>query len=346
VTAVVILAVSLVLVWDKTVRRGSLRTAGAAPRAAVIPTVAGVIAQADRIAETVRATGSLQANEEVQLVAEASGRVVSVLFSEGSRVRRGELLVKINDAELQARRQGIAARLRLAEAGEGRRQQLLMVGGVSQEEYDQITNEVNVLRAELELVDALILQTEIRAPFLGAIGLRRVSPGGYVSPQTPVATLRQLDPLKLDFDVPERHANRVVVGAIVRFQTDGSPLWHEARVYAAEPSINPGTRSLLVRALSANPDGLLHPGAFARIELTLAEISDAVLVPSTSLMSIGGRNTVYVVKGDVAEARNVELGLRTADRVHITSGVAVGDTVISRGTQVVRPGGRVRLELP
>lgn len=303
------------------------------------------IATEERVAETVRTTGTLQANEEVELVAESSGRTTQVLFDEGSQVREGQLLVKINDAELQAQRQSALGRLQLAETGEARREELLRAGGVSQEEYDQIRNQVSVLRAELELIAAQIARTEIRAPFSGVIGLRSVSPGSYLSPQSPVATLRQTDPIKIEFDVPERFANRVMIGDPVTFITDASAAEYEAIVYAIEPSINLTTRSLRIRARSANPGRALRPGEFAQVRLTLEEVEGAVMVPSTALLSEGGRSAVFLSRDGRAEQRPVEIGVRTADRVQVISGIAAGDTVIVRGLQLLRSGIQVRPEV-
>jgi membrane fusion protein, multidrug efflux system len=292
----------------------------------------------ERVAEEVRTTGSLRANEEVQLVAESSGRIVELRFEEGTRVEAGQTLVRINDAELQAQRQSVTGRLELAEQGEARRGELLRAGGVSQEEYDEIANQVNVLRAELELISAQIDRTVIRAPFAGTIGLRAVSPGGYLSPQAPVATLRQIDPIKLDFDVPERFANRVQLGGQVTFTTDASPREYTAEIYAVEPGIDLTTRSLRIRALAPNPGEALRPGEFAQVRLTLSELEGAVMIPSTALLSEGGRNAVFLYRDGHAEQRPVEVGVRTSERVQITAGIEAGDTVITRGTQLVRDG--------
>jgi membrane fusion protein, multidrug efflux system len=300
------------------------------------------VAEAESVLDVVRTTGTLRANEEVELVSEASGRIVRVLFEEGSVVAEGQLLVKINDADLRAQRQSIAQRLQLAETGEARRAQLLQIGGVSQEEFDQIRNEVGVLRAEMQRIDAQIDRTELRAPFRGTIGLRAVSPGGYLSPQSPVATLRQTDPIKLDFDVPERYAGRIGVGDRVTFRVEGSEGTRAAVVYALEPGIASETRTLRARALGRNADGTLRPGGFAQVELILSEVPDAVMVPTTALLPSAERTLVYVVREGVAKPVPVTTGLRTADRIQIVSGVAPGDSVVSGGLQMIRPGAAVR----
>ncbi len=296
------------------------------------------------LVDGVTTTGTLLANEEVELVGETTGRVTQVLFREGAPVRAGQLLVKVNDAELRARRQSVRQRMQLAETSAGRYAALLAGGGVSQEEFDGIRNQVGVLRAEMEQIDAQIAQTEIRAPFSGTVGLGGVSVGGYLSPQTPVATLQQTDPIKLDFDVPERLGNQVRPGDAVVFRVEGSERAYRATVYALEPGIDPATRTLRARARGPNPNGQLLPGSFAQVELILQEIPDALLVPSSALVPSADRTIVYVVRGGKAEPRPVETGIRTDERVQIVSGVAPGDSVIATGTQAVRPGGAVRVD--
>lgn len=161
-----------------------------------------------------------------------------------------------------------------------------------------------------------------------------------------MATLRQTNPIKLDFDVPERFAGRIDVGMPVRFRSNGSASSHQAHVYALEPGIDQNTRSLRVRALSPNPADELRPGEFVQVELTLADVPDAVLIPSTALLAVGGRNAVFVARKGTVEQRAVELGMRTVDRVQILSGLVPGDTVVTRGTQLLRDGSAVQLELP
>ena len=298
------------------------------------------------LTDGVSTTGTLLPNEEVELVGETTGRITQVAFQEGSQVRAGQLLVKVNDAELRARRQSIQQRLQLAETNAKRYGALLAGGGISREEYDGIRNQVGVLRAELDQVNAQIAQTEIRAPFNGAVGLRSVSVGGYLSPQSPVATLQQTDPIKLDFDVPERLGNRVRIGDQVSFRVEGSEREYRATVYALEPGIDPTTRTLRARARGPNPNGQLLPGSFAQVELILQEIPNALLVPTTALVPSAERTVVYVARGGRAEARPVETGVRTADRIQIVSGLAAGDSVIATGTQGVRPNGPIRVQAP
>lgn len=289
-------------------------------------------------------TGTLRANESVELTSEASGKITSIRFEEGSRVEKGQLLLTINDAELQAEKKRLEYRLQLVRDRMQRQERLLKEGGVSQEEYDQTVNEVNVLESELELVEAQIEKTKVYAPFSGTIGLRSVSEGTYLSPQTQIATLQSIQPIKIDLSVPEKYSSRIEAGAPIRFSVRGSDAQHEGRIYAVEPQINADTRMLRLRARAANEDRALRPGAFADITVVFDTIEDALTVPAFAVLPELGGQQVFVVENGTAQPRSVEIGVRTDSTVHITSGLALQDTVITSGMQQLRPGLPVRMK--
>ena len=278
------------------------------------------------------------ADEEVELRPETSGRITEIAFREGRPVAAGALLVKINDSELQAQLRRAERRLELAEERAFRQEQLLEKGGISQEEYDATVSEVDVLRAEGELIEAQIDKTEIRAPFGGVIGLRYASEGSYVSPTVRIATLQRLNPVKIEFSVPEKYASRVSLGDAITFTVEGVEGAFEGEIYAFEPQIEAGTRTLAVRARSPNPNGRLLPGAFADIEVVLGEVSDALTIPAIAVIPEQGGKRVYLYQSGVAQPRSVETGIRLADRIQITEGLAPADTVILTGLQQLRPG--------
>ena len=174
-----------------------------------------------RLTERLSTTGTLRANEEVEIVSEVSGKISSIHFEEGSHVTAGQLLLKIDDSELTAERTRALHRVELAERAEARQEELLEDGVISRETYDVALGELNVLLAELQLIDAQLLKTEIRAPFSGIIGLRWVSPGSYLSSQTRIASLHDLDPAKLDFTVPEKYSALMRVGDEISFAVEG-----------------------------------------------------------------------------------------------------------------------------
>lgn len=297
----------------------------------------------ETIEDQIFTSGSVLANEGVELSAEASGIITDIFFSEGSTVQEGDLLVKINDSELQAEKQRATFRLNLAEQREGRQESLLERGGISQDEYDATLNEVNVIRSELDLINARIEQTEIRAPFSGQIGLKYVSDGSYISPNSRIASLQSLNPIKIDFSIPERYIARISMGDRIDYTVQGVDSTFSGEVYAIEPNISRDTRSISIRARSENADRLLFPGAFASITLILDEIDDALMVPTISLIPELNSQKLYVVKNGSVEEVRVQTGIRTSDKVQIIEGIAPGDTVLTTGLLQVDPGMEVEI---
>lgn len=351
------LAIVTVIAWPKVApvfhaaaaeRRGGQPVAPSATAKPSTPAraplrVSAVTVRSARLAETVTATGTLLAEEGVELQAETNGKVVAIRFTEGARVRKGELLVKLNDADLLATHSRAKYRKQLAVLRERRIAQLLKQGVARQEEYDMALNELNVQDAEIELTEALIAKTEIRAPFDGVVGLRYVSEGSFVNAATRIATLQRIDRLKVDFSVPEKYAARVRVGSPIRLNVAGGEGSFAGAIYAIDPRIDTATRTLLIRALCPNPDGRLLPGAFANVGVTLAELSDALLVPAIAVVPGLQEKNVFVVKDGKAERRAVQTGTRMESTVHILSGLASGDVVITSGLQQLRPGQEVEV---
>jgi len=296
------------------------------------------------VGEQVRTTGTLRADESVELTAEASGKITEIQFEEGGRVQEGDLLLQINDAELQAERKRLEHQLQLASDRAERQKRLLAEGGVSQEEYDATVNEVEVLRAELEGVEAQIAKTEVRAPFSGVVGLRSVSEGAYISPQTQITTLKRLDPIKVDFSVSEQYTARISTGQPISFSVRGVEQTIPGEVYATNVQVDSDTRTLQVRARADNPGGILRPGMFADVTVSLGTIEDAVVVPSFAVVPTLDGQRVYVAEGGTAQPRNVTIGVRTDSTVQVTDGLSLRDTVITSGIQQLRSGLPVRIE--
>lgn len=303
--------------------------------------VAVFTVQSSKLAETVSATGTLLAEEGVELQAETNGKVVAIGFTEGARVRKGDLLVKLNDADLIATHSRAKYRKQLAVLRERRIAQLLKQGVARQEEYDTALNELNVQDAEIDLTEAQIAKTEIRAPFDGIVGLRYVSEGSFVNAATRIATLQRLDRLKVDFSIPEKYAARVRVGNPIVFTVAGADKKFAGQIYALDPRIDAGTRTVLIRAICPNPDGRLLPGAFANVGVTLSEVNDALMVPAVAVIPGLEEKNVFVVKDGKAEQRAVQTGTRTQGTVHVLSGLAAGDVVITSGLQQMRHGQEV-----
>ena len=336
----IFLAILAVLAAPKLISRQQTESAGPATaqesRRALRVSVEEV--QPMHLAEELATTGTLRADEQVELVSEVAGRVTEILFDEGARVQRGQVLLRLDSTELEAELAQRVHRLELAKQREGRRRQLRDEGVVSQDDYDFARNQLEVLRSEMDLIRARLEKTELRAPFSGRIGLRAVSPGSYLSPQTPIATLQDLNPMKVEFTVPEQYATRLGPGQIIEFAVKGHAESFEGTVYAIEPGVDSETRSLTLRARCPNPDGILRPGSFADVRLVVEEASDALAVPSLAVVPELGGKKVFVLANGKAEARQVETGIRTAERVQITSGLAAGEQVITSAIQQMRSG--------
>lgn len=306
-------------------------------------TVEAVEVDFETIEDKIFSSGTIQANELVELSSESSGLITGIYFEEGREVEEGELLLKINDSELQAQKQRANFRLTLAEQREERQQRLLDRGGISQDDYDATLNEVNVLRSELQLIDAQIEKTEVRALFSGTIGLKYVSNGSYINPDTRIASLQEVDPVKIDFSIPERYIPRVNVGDLINFNVQGVDSTFVGEVYAIEPRVDTETRTLQIRAISENQNQLLFPGAFANIVLILDEIDDALMLPTISIVPELNAQKVYLVRNGKVEESTIQTGIRTSEKVQIINGVAHGDTVLTTGLLQVRPGMDVQI---
>jgi len=283
------------------------------------------------------------ANEEVEIRSEIQGKITRIAFKEGTRVKAGELLVKVDDSELQARALQAQAKRKLAEDNEYRMRMQLKIEAVSQREYDQTLAELNLAKGESQLLKAQLDKTELRAPFGGVIGLKQVSDGAYVSPNTLITTLQEIDPVKVDFTVPGKYAGWVKAGLPVRFTIQGSEVRHEGKIYAVDPRIDPASRTLRLRALCPNKEGRILPGAFATLEIPLQSLEAALILPTEAVTADARGAKVFLYKGGKAEPRTVLAGLRTDSVVQITGGLAAGDTVITSGVVQIRPGASVTL---
>lgn len=283
-------------------------------------------------------TGTLMANEEVDLVSELAGRVTSIGFAEGGQVSAGQVLLKINDDELQAQLRKAEANLKLARDDSGRKEQLLAVNGISQEQYDAAQAQLAGLQAEADELRARIAKSTIRAPFSGKVGLRSVSEGGYVSSNAVIARLQQIDPIKVEFAVPERYGRMMKPGTAITFTLEGDTATYGGEVYAVDPSVDATTRTVKVRARSANKDGHLLPGSFAKVDVRLERMTDALVVPAEALIPDIEGQKVLVVRNGKATSQRVKTGIRSANSVQLTSGVQSGDSVMVTGLLAVREG--------
>ncbi len=308
----------------------------------VIPVKAHIVSLST-LNNSVFTTGTILANEEIELRSEVSGKIIKILFKEGSFVSKGDLLIKINDAELQAQLRRAESKVKLSKEKEARQKQLRDGNLISQEEYDNTLGELNVNQADYDLIKAQIDKTEIKAPFSGIVGLRSVSEGSYVTTSTVMARLQNFNNIKVDFSIPERYSSSVKTGDDLEFKISGSAKLFSAKVYAIEPKIDPGTRTLQIRAICSSAYKELIPGAFANVELSLKQTSNAILIPTVSIVPELKGQKVYLYKNGFVMPQNVETGVRQETLVQIVDGLSEGDTVITSGILQIRPKSKVKI---
>lgn len=300
--------------------------------------VSGLIIKPQVIIEKRNSTGTLMPDEEVDLAFETSGKLTGIFFEEGTPVNKGDLLGKINDRHLQAQLLKLEAQKKLLQEKEFRQRSLLEKDAISQESYDQIVTELQSIEADILLIKARIAETELRAPFDGRIGLRYMSEGSFISPNSKIARLVKLKPLKIEFSVPERYAGELKPGFPITFQVDGYPDPFNAKVYAIDPKVDINTRTIMVRALYPNRNEEHKPGRFAGVSMTLNEIENAVSIPTEALIPEMDGEKVFLYKGGRAHKVPVTIGIRTESEIQITRGIGFGDTLIVSGILQLREG--------
>lgn len=345
----IILVIALLIIYPKLDLSGAAsaeqRPATAAGRNSTSLPVTAAVATPERLENTISVTGSVLANETVQLSPELPGMITRITFTEGQVVKKGQPLVYLNDEELRAQMERLEYSRKLFEESENRQRRLLEREAISQAEYDIALNELRTNLADIKLVEAQLAKSVIRAPFDGVVGLRRVSEGSYISPADQIATLVNLDPVKLEFSVPERYSSEVRIGDNISFSRNEqkSGISRSGKVYAIEPQIDTETRTLRMRALSENKDRLLLPGMFVRIKLVLGVKDSAIMIPAQAMIPEMEGYKVFVIEEGKAVERRVKTGVRTENRVEVTKGLNPGDSVLTTGILQVKQGAPVRV---
>lgn len=302
------------------------------------------VAQPGLLLNTVSSTGTILANEKVEIRPEISGRITQILFEEGTTVQKNKLLIKMNDSDLQAQLKRNEAQVLLLNNDEYRKRKLLEIKAISQDEYDVAKSLLLVNQADKQSLQAQIAKTEFYAPFSGKVGLRAVSVGNYIASNTLIATIQQLDPVKIEFDVPEKYSSFIKQGMEIEFMTDASDSTFAAKIYAVESAINTDTRTLKVRAICPNPSNVLKPGEFARVNMILERFPEALNVPSEAVVTVLDGNSVFICKNGKAIEVPVTTGIRTDNEIQITKGLAQGDSLIITGLLQVTNGGPVMVK--
>jgi len=308
-------------------------------------TVQGVVATPQGLDNVVRSSGTLLASEAVDLAPEASGRVELIAFKEGGRATKGQILVRINADDLQAQLRKAELQIKLATDQEQRQRYLYEKSSISKEQFETAENQLNQLKADRDNLTASIRKREVRAPFDGIVGLRYVSEGSYVTPTTRIASMQKINPMKVDFSIPERYAGQVSIGDKVDLRNEETGARYTGKLYAIEPKIDQQLGTLQLRALVENQGDRMFPGAFVNIDLRLKRIPDALMVPTQAIIPVLKGQTVLVKKNGVVRSVPVKIGVRTPTSVQITDGLAAGDTVITTGIMQLRPGSPVNVSV-
>lgn len=306
-------------------------------------TVRGMVLHTQKFNDNISLSGTIEANEQIEIRSEVSGVVERINFEEGSKVAQGQILFKVNDIELQAQLSKVQTAQRLASENERRAKLLLEKQAISQEEYEIASADFLSAKAESELIAAQLSKTIVRAPFSGTIGLRSISKGTYVTPVTPIAKLVNTNKLKIVFSVPEKYSSQISIGSDLTFTTASSKDEHEAKVYAIEPEVEIATRTLKMRAIAENLDGKLYPGTYANIRLPLESIDNALMVPSESLIPVQNGKRIFISEQGKAKEIDVEIGARTGNEVRILSGLNAGDTILTYGVMSLKNGTPVNI---
>jgi membrane fusion protein (multidrug efflux system) len=289
--------------------------------------------------QSITAVGSLRSDESITVRPEVAGRISAILFKEGQQIGKGMALVRLDPAINQAEVQQARANLKLAQTKYDRAVELSQRNFISGQAKDEAENNLRVAQAAVSLVEARLAKTEIRAPFAGVIGLRVVAVGDYVKEGADIVNLESIDPLKVDFRVPEIYLRQVQEGQTLTVTLDALPgKKFEGRVFAVNPLVDAAGRAVVIRAIVRNTDTSLRPGMFARVNLITRAEKEALVIPEQAIVPQGEEQYVFrVVDGKVARVR-VEIGQRREAKVEILKGLAANDVVVTAGQLKLRDG--------
>ncbi|MEX2208003.1 MAG: efflux RND transporter periplasmic adaptor subunit [Myxococcota bacterium] len=309
------------------------------------PVVEVITVEPETVRDIITLVGQLDSESSVEVQPELEGIIESIDFQEGQTVKKGDVLFRLRDAEQNAHVREARARAKLAEEIFRRITALQQREVTAQAEYDKASAELEVARAEVQLREVELEKTRVRAPFDGVVGSRLVSPGERVRRMTKLVQIDAVDRLQLVFAVPEIGVPFVRAGMPVKISVKPFPeIRFDGEVFFVSPTLDASTRRLTLKAWVPNPGRKLQPGLFANLEVQLAEREQALVVPDSAVLVDQSGSFVWRVGSDGKAMRApVEIGLRKAARVEITSGLEAGDQIVSAGTQKVTEGAEVTI---
>jgi membrane fusion protein (multidrug efflux system) len=296
-----------------------------------------------------RSVGSVVATQGISVTTEVPGQVESILVESGQYVEAGALLLQLDDSVDRADMEGLIAQRKLAELQFERARKLLKDRSVSESEYDQLRAQLDSAEAAVASKRAVIDKKKIRAPFSGHLGIVDINLGEYLSPGSEIVPLQALDPIYVDYTLPERHFDDVTTGQAVIVEVQAYPgRSFEGAITAINPGIDPGTRSVRLRATFDNPDDLLRPGMFTEVRTVMPARDDILTLPRTAITYNPYGESVFVIVdqegGQIVQSRPVKTGQVREGRVEIIEGLQAGDQVVSAGQVKLRNGQAVIID--
>ena len=309
-----------------------------------ILSVDAYVVQTSTLHNTIDIPGTLLPFETTEIHPEVAGRIVQMNITEGSFISKGSLLCKLFDGDLQAQLRKSSIQLQIALKTEERQRQLLKIGGISQQDYDLSTLNASNIRADMQVLQANIAKTIIRAPFSGKIGFKNISIGAYVTPATIVTTIDQINKLKLEFSIPEKYQTFVQLGKPVSFTIEGSSKKYGGSIISTEAGISQDNRSLKARALIQATDAYLKPGEFVKVTFDMGDDNTAIMIPSQAIIPGARDKKVIVDKNGSAVFQVVQTAIRDSSNVQILNGLNIGDTIVTSGILSLKPGSKIKIK--
>lgn len=304
------------------------KTAAAQADASKLP-VDIIVAQEEQLNQEEAVVGTMMPYREVSIVSELPQKITQVAFKDGSYVRQGAVLYKLNDADIRSRLKQIGAELKLAQLSKNRLNNLLKTETVRPQEYDEAVMRFQSLSAQQDLLQVELAKTVIRAPFSGKIGISKVHLGAYVTPGAGLVTLQDQSSIKINFSVPEKYLSLIQTGGEVRFTSELSDQEYSSTIIATEPGLEAQTRSLQVQAIARNTDGKFRAGLSAKVYFHVSNKgATGIMIPTEALAPGEKGYSVFVIKSGVAKPKAVTISNRTETDAVITSGISAGDSII------------------
>jgi len=333
------------------IRKGMAEGAKFAPPPTAVTTV---VIKSQTWQPVLSAVGSLKAIHGVTVSTDLAGIVSEIAFESGKPVKKGDLLVKLDTQQEEAQVRSAEARLALAKTDLERKRDLIAKKAISESDWDTAQSQLAQMQAAVEEMRALVARKRLTAPFDGLVGIRQISVGQYLNPGAAIVPLQSLDPIFVEFSVPQQNFNSLAVGKKLRLALHGLDAGQfEGEITALNSLVDPSTRNILVQGTVKNPEHMLRPGMFADVEVLLPETSGVLALPSSSISYAPYGDSVFVVREKagpdgkpvkIVEQQVVQLGPKRGDLVSVTSGLKDGDELVSSGVFRLRPGAPVRVD--